>query len=104
MHPIWQQCWHLYLQMQTLPHSVLKSLLKRNVETTFNAITVDGDTSTNDMVSIFSTGKAKNLKIENVLDPKLNNFEKSLHNVMLKFSKTNCCRWRGGKKIYNYKC
>ena len=35
--------------------NLLKSLLKRAVANTFNAITVDGDKSTNDMVSIFST-------------------------------------------------
>ena len=43
-------------------------ILKKNVESTFNAITVDSDTSTNDMVTIFSTGKAGNTKIENILD------------------------------------
>ena len=35
--------------------SVLKPLLKKNIQNTFNAISCDGDTSTNDMVSIFST-------------------------------------------------
>ena len=39
-----------------------KTCLKKNIETTFNAISCDGDTSTNDMVSIFSTGKVKNSK------------------------------------------
>ena len=39
--------------------NLLKSLLKRAVANTFNAITVDNDTSTNDMVSIFSTRHIK---------------------------------------------
>ena len=39
---------------------ILKKLLKKHIETTFNAISCDGDTSTNDMVSIFATGAAKN--------------------------------------------
>ena len=43
-----------------ISNEVLKKLLKKNIENTFNAISCDGDTSTNDMVSIFSTGKAKN--------------------------------------------
>ena len=40
--------------------TILKKLLKKNIETTFNAISCDGDTSTNDMVGIFATGAAKN--------------------------------------------
>jgi len=39
--------------------SVLNYFLKKNVEETFNAISVDGDTSTNDMVLLFSTNKSE---------------------------------------------
>ena len=42
-----------------LSNDILSKLLKKNIDTTFNAITCDGDTSTNDMVAIFSTGKVK---------------------------------------------
>jgi len=42
-----------------IPNDILKKLLKKNIETTFNAISCDGDTSTNDMVTIFSTRKKK---------------------------------------------
>ena len=78
---------------------VLKSLLKKNVESTFNAITVDSDTSTNDMVTIFSTGKAGNTKIENILDSKIVNFEKSLHQVMLNLAKQIVLDGEGAKKF-----
>ena len=54
-----------------IPSVFLKAILKKVTATTFNSITVDSDTSTNDMVAIFATGKAKNSKIYNVLDPKL---------------------------------
>ena len=60
----------------------LKKILKKNVETTFNAISCDGDTSTNDMVSIFSTNKANNTKIKNANDPKLKNFDKAVLDVL----------------------
>ena len=50
-----------------LSSNILKKLIKKNIETTFNAISCDGDTSTNDMVSIFSTGKVKNSKIIKIL-------------------------------------
>jgi len=82
-----------------IPSIFLKALLKKNIGTTFNAITVDGDTSTNDMVGIFSTGAVKNSKIYNVLDPKLRNFEKSLHNVMLNLSKQIVSDGEGAKKF-----
>lgn len=44
----------------------LHSALKKSVETTFNRITVDGDTSTNDMVLIMANGRADNPWIEEV--------------------------------------
>ena len=60
--------------MQNLQNDILKKLLKKNIETTFNAISCDGDTSTNDMVTIFSTGKANNPIINNINDKKIANF------------------------------
>jgi len=82
-----------------IPSQILKELLKRNTKTTFNAITVDTDTSTNDMVGIFATGHAKNSKIYNVLDPKLKEFEESLHNVMLNLSKQIASDGEGATKF-----
>jgi len=70
-----------------LSNDVLKRLLKKNINTTFNAITCDGDTSTNDMVSIFSTGKVKNPIISNINDKKIFSFDKALHSVLLNLSK-----------------
>jgi len=82
-----------------IPSSILKGLLSKNVNTTFNAITVDSDTSTNDAVMLFSTGKVKNPKIYNVLDPKLKSFEKALHNLMLNLSKQIVADGEGAKKF-----
>jgi glutamate N-acetyltransferase/amino-acid N-acetyltransferase len=82
-----------------IPSVVLRGLLSRNINTTFNAITVDGDTSTNDAVMIFATGKVKNSKIYNILDPKLKRFEKALHNVMLNLSKQIIIDGEGAKKF-----
>ena len=70
-----------------IPSVFLKAILKKVTATTFNSITVDGDTSTNDMVAIFSTGKVKNSKIYNILDPKLQDFEKALHRLSLNLAK-----------------
>jgi glutamate N-acetyltransferase/amino-acid N-acetyltransferase len=41
-----------------IPKSHIKELLKQNVKTTFNAISVDGDTSTNDTIMLFANKKS----------------------------------------------
>ena len=82
-----------------IPSVFLKSILKKVAATTFNSITVDGDTSTNDMVAIFSTGKAKNSKIYNILDPKLVDFEKALHRLCLNLAKQIVVDGEGAKKF-----
>ena len=82
-----------------IPSVFLKSILKKVTTTTFNSITVDSDTSTNDMVGIFATGKAKNSKIYNVLDPKLEEFEKALHRLSLNLAKQIVADGEGAKKF-----
>ena len=82
-----------------IPSVFLKSILKKVTATTFNSITVDSDTSTNDMVAIFATGKAKNSKIYNVLDPKLVDFEKALHRLCLNLAKQIVVDGEGAKKF-----
>ena len=83
----------------SIPSVFLRSILKKVITTTFNSITVDSDTSTNDMVAIFATGKAKNSKIYNVLDPKLQEFEKALHRLTLNLSKQIVVDAEGAKKF-----
>ena len=82
-----------------IPSVFLKAILRKIISTTFNSITVDSDTSTNDMVGIFATGKAKNSKIYNVLDPKLQDFEKALHNLCLNLAKQIVVDGEGAKKF-----
>ena len=82
-----------------LSNEILKKLLKKNIATTFNAITCDGDTSTNDMVCIFSTGKAKHSKIKNVNDEKIKDFELALNNVLLNLAKRVVADGEGASKF-----
>jgi glutamate N-acetyltransferase/amino-acid N-acetyltransferase len=82
-----------------LSNNILNKLLKKNIETTFNAITCDGDTSTNDMVSIFSTAKVKNLVINNINDKKIKNFDNALHSVLLNLSKRIVADGEGASKF-----
>ena len=82
-----------------ISNDILKKLLRKNIETTFNAISCDGDTSTNDMVSIFSTGKAKHPKINNFNDEKIKFFEESLNEVLLNLAKRVVADGEGASKF-----
>ena len=82
-----------------ISNDVLKKLLKKNIENTFNAISCDGDTSTNDMISIFSTGKAKNSLIKTINDKKIKSFDESLNNVLLNLAKRVVADGEGASKF-----
>ena len=71
----------------SLSNDILRKLLKKNITTTFNAISCDGDTSTNDMVSIFSNNKVKNSQIKSIDDKKIRNFDNALKSVLLNLAK-----------------
>ena len=82
-----------------IPSIYLKSLLKKAVSNSFNSITVDSDTSTNDMVAIFSTNKFKTGKVYNALDPKLKDFENALQRLLLNLAKQIVSDGEGAKKF-----
>tara|TARA_Y100000992_G_scaffold300081_1_gene268004 strand:+ start:848 stop:2149 length:1302 start_codon:yes stop_codon:yes gene_type:complete len=82
-----------------LSNEILKKLLKKNITTTFNAISCDGDTSTNDMVSFFSTRVAKNLSINNINDKRIKDFDLSLHKVLLNLAKRVVSDGEGASKF-----
>ena len=86
-----------------IPSKVLKQLLKKNIETTFNAVSCDGDTSTNDMVSIFATKKTKHPKILNFKDEKLKDFDRKLHQVLLSLAKRVAGDGEGASKFISIK-
>ena len=82
-----------------ISNDVLKKLLKKNISTTFNAITCDSDTSTNDMISIFSTGKIKHAKINNLNDEKIKEFDSALYKVLLNLAKRVVADGEGSSKF-----
>jgi len=86
-----------------IPSVYLKGLLKRAVSNSFNSISVDSDTSTNDMVAIFSTNKVKTGKIYNLLDPKLKDFEEALQRLLLNLAKQIVSDGEGAKKFITIK-
>ena len=66
--------------------AVLEKAFRRAVDTSFNAITVDGDTSTNDTCLIMANGMAENPVISNG-SPEAHDFEQLLNNVLLSLAK-----------------
>ena len=79
--------------------NLLKTLLKRSVANSFNAITVDSDQSTNDMISIFSTRTVKighNLSLN---DKAIQKFEVALKKLCLNLAKQTVVDGEGAKKF-----
>ena len=86
-----------------IPSNLLKVLLKKAVANTFNAITVDSDQSTNDMVSIFSTRKIKIGHNRGITDPVIQKFELALKSVCLNLAKQVVVDGEGAKKFLTIK-
>jgi glutamate N-acetyltransferase/amino-acid N-acetyltransferase len=63
--------------------NVLRALMGLHVRTTFNSVTVDGDTSTNDTALLFATGASGAPRIGRVGDRRLKDFSRALDQVML---------------------
>ncbi len=75
--------------------AALQTLLKDGVADTFNAVTIDGDTSTSDTLMMFATGKAEGCpRIARANDLHLRAFKKALHGVLANLPS----RWRATAK------
>ena len=62
-----------------IPAAALQRMLSREVDTTFNAITVDSDTSTSDALLLCATGQSPAAQVKG---PVAKAFEAALHGVM----------------------
>jgi glutamate N-acetyltransferase / amino-acid N-acetyltransferase len=81
---------------------VLQALLSKGVEPSFNAVTVDGDTSTSDTLLIFATGAAAAAGaplISNVKDRRLAAFRKALDAVLLNLAQQVARDGEGARKF-----
>ena len=70
-----------------LPKAILAPLLTDATQRSFNAITVDSDTSTNDSVFLVASGKAGNPQVSGPDDPELDGFRYALDAVMQDLAK-----------------
>ena len=80
----------------------LQSLLKAGVEDSFNAVTIDGDTSTSDTLLAFATGAAAAQgapKISRPSDPRLKAFVKAFHAVLADLAEQVARDGEGARKL-----
>ena len=82
---------------------MIRKALLFNVKRTFNRVTVDGDTSTNDMVEIMASGLAGNAEIT-APGPALDTFKAALYDVMANLTRMLAKDGEGASKLLECVC
>jgi glutamate N-acetyltransferase/amino-acid N-acetyltransferase len=78
----------------------LQALLRDSVADTFNAVTIDGDTSTSDTLLAFATGAAGGApKISKASDPRLKGFRKAFAAVLADLAEQVARDGEGARKL-----
>ncbi len=80
------------------PHA-LQTLVQEETERSFNRITVDGDTSTNDCLLVLANGLAANRQIDSLTSPDLERFRLALSEVLLVLAKKIVADGEGATKF-----
>jgi glutamate N-acetyltransferase / amino-acid N-acetyltransferase len=78
---------------------VLQTLLREGVVDTFNAVTIDGDTSTSDTLLAFATGAAPAPRITRANDPRLLPFRKAFNALLANLSEQVARDGEGARKL-----
>ncbi|WP_199086149.1 bifunctional glutamate N-acetyltransferase/amino-acid acetyltransferase ArgJ [Bosea sp. ASV33] len=81
---------------------VLQALLSKGVKGSFNAVTVDSDTSTSDTLMLFATGKAAARgvpAINEINDNRLSGFKRALNSILLELAHLVCKDGEGARKF-----
>jgi glutamate N-acetyltransferase / amino-acid N-acetyltransferase len=78
---------------------VLQALLREGVVDTFNAVTVDGDTSTSDTVLAFATGGVRAPRMVRAHDPRLVPFRKAFNAVLGNLAEQVARDGEGARKL-----
>jgi len=82
---------------------LLDRTVKKAVDRSFNMITVDGDTSTNDMVAVLANGMAGNKEIKSEQDPNFVRFEEHLSEMLIHLAKLIISDAEGASKFIEYR-
>ncbi|GFI62564.1 arginine biosynthesis bifunctional protein ArgJ [Clostridiales bacterium] len=86
----------------SIKSEMLQKALSEDVKTSFNMISVDGDTSTNDMVSILANGLAQNRTIDNEGED-FAKFKKALNMVTVYLCRQIAADGEGASKLLECK-
>lgn len=81
---------------------LLQKTVKAAVDKSFNMITVDGDTSTNDMVVVLANGMAGNDEIKTSKDPGFKSFKDNLEEMLIHLAKQIVSDGEGASKFIQY--
>jgi glutamate N-acetyltransferase/amino-acid N-acetyltransferase len=81
---------------------LLKTIVKETVDKSFNMITVDGDTSTNDMVIVLANGLAQNDIIKSTKDKGYAIFKTHLEEMMIHLAQLIVSDGEGASKFIEY--
>jgi glutamate N-acetyltransferase/amino-acid N-acetyltransferase len=82
-----------------LPQDVLQDLLSAGTKTSFNCVTVDGDTSTSDTLLLFATGAAGNAVVTRADDPRLAGFRAALDDLLIELAQLVARDGEGANKL-----
>ena len=82
-----------------IPKNIINKILLDGIQHSFNSITIDGDTSTNDSVFFTATCKKKNVSINSFKNNKYKKFVKQFNNLLLDLAKQIVKDGEGAKKI-----
>lgn len=87
----------------SIEEETLDQIFKQAVEQSFNMITIDGDTSTNDMAVIMCNGQAQNKPIESSQDERYIVFQQALEEICISLAKQIVADGEGVSKFIEYK-
>ncbi len=86
-----------------IDEKLLQEAVSFCVDRSFNMITVDGDTSTNDMVAVLANGLAGNRKVESREDPGFEVFQTKLLEILTHLAKLIVSDGEGASKFIEYR-
>ena len=82
---------------------LLQKCVKECTDATFNMITVDGDTSTNDMVAVLANGLAENEEITDEKSSEYQEFKRNLNDMFAHLAKLIISDGEGASKFIEYR-
>ena len=83
----------------SISKEALDKALSSDIQSTFNMLSIDGDTSTNDMVTVLSNGMAGNNEINDTKSEEFSTFMKALNTVTVGLCKKIAADGEGATKM-----